>query len=175
MLVSRSNNTTSTGSVNGVKKSVVVSASTQEVNKLAYTKLYAQMYGFSLIFRQQNQILGLRPLDTVRYSHRLLLHPGAPLNLKDYHIFYWKTVFSQIQGLDISLWEFLFPAEKMVSLFSRNNFCSWQRVEPGLLIFSEMWRCALCTRSERTTCCYYDMKETRERKDGRWRRSWSQM
>lgn len=118
MLLSRSNNATTTSLVNGINRLVVISASTQAANKLVSTILYVQMYGVSLTFLQQNHILGFRSLDTVCYSHRFLLHPGAPLNLKDYHIFYWKTIFfPNPRPWYITVRISLFR-RKMVSLFS---------------------------------------------------------
>lgn len=114
---------------------------------------------------QRNHTLWFRSSDTVCYSHRLPLLPGAPSSLKHYHIFYWETVFSQIQGLDISLWESLFLRKNDFFILSDNNFNRWQRVEPGLLIFCETRRCALCMRGEGNTVHLFIMTQRKQDKD----------
>lgn len=113
---------------------------------------------------QRNHTLWFRSSDTVCYSHRLPQLPGAPSSLKHYHIFYGETVFSQIQGLDISLWEFLFLRKNGFFILSDNNFNRWQRVGPGLLIFCEQRRCALCMRSEGNTS-FFIITQRKQDKD----------
>ncbi len=122
----------------------------------------------SSLFIPQHHSLRFRSSDTVCYSHRLLLLPGAPSSLKHYHIFYWQTIFSQIQDLDISLWEFLSLLKNGFFILSDNNFDRWQRVEPGRLNFCEVMWCALCMRSERNTTFFLLWHEGSKIKTRQW-------